>query len=253
MGRKRLCRVCGGKKEGPDYMKTKVALPPETDCPECEEFRNRGSRLTFVKVYVCPNCEKVTTIQMTAEEIKEHRFDFHWGSSDITPTSKVAMVKRAKKAQKKEEKSERITEEIFDKTVNTALDKLEEKWTELGFIKGFSVEQKQEYRETAKSIAVTPLQAFINKLTQCPEVHRVYLADPPNFAPHLVEKGWIIYELHIVPVGRPPYFKIEAIFGEVEKEGDAISEMIGDRVFLKITDKIHLVRIIESAYRLGHI
>lgn len=226
-GRPKKCPSCKNNMMGPDYQKTKVALPPETDCPECEEFRNRGSRLTFIKVYTCPECEKVITVQMTPKEIKAHRLDFHWGSSDITPKSKEKRIKRAKAARKQEQETTLITNTIVGKLDVPATVKV--------------------------NIVMSPLQQFINKLTQCPQVNRVYLTPPPNFAPHLLEKGWEIFELHIVPNGRPPYFEIEAIFAGVEKEEDAISEMIGERVFLKITDTIHLVRIIEQPERLGHI
>ena len=102
------------------------------------------------------------------------------------------------------------------------------------------------------SRSFTPLDDFLNRLRECPQVNRVYLTPPPNIGSHFKEKGWEILELHVVPIGRPPYFEIEKVFGTVPKAEDAISEMIRERAFLKVGN-VYLVRIIEQPIRLGHV
>lgn len=214
MGRKRLCPECRDKMNGPDYVKTKVPFPSDPNCPECEKFRVIGARLTFYKVYACATCNKIFPYIMTTEEIKKHRYDFHWGSVEPSRQLITQTIEKAKVVKRQEQETKKVIEMIKEKTA---------------------------------------LQKFMDQVNECPDVHNAYLTEPPNFAPHLKARGIIIKELHIVPIGRPPYWKLEAFFGTIEKEGDAISEMVGDRVFLKIDDKIRLVRFIESPARLGHI
>jgi len=91
------------------------------------------------------------------------------------------------------------------------------------------------------------LSIFMAKLREIPQVHVANLVYVP-VASHLKNLGWKILELHIVPKGRPPYFKIDELISKYEIVWEGISEIN----FLKVGDT-YLVRIIESPVMLGHI
>lgn len=212
-----ICSQCNKPMQGPELIKTKVPLPPITDCPQCEEFRRHGSRLTFVKIFSCVDCYRVVSEQMTSEEIKAHKFDFHWGSVDIKDDFKEKILNKAIKEKTESEKSEKLTKEVM---------------------------LEMEDREL--------LEMFLNKVKSCPNIHRVYLVDAPQ-APHMIAKGWKVIELHMVPIGRPPYFELEKTINKEVFVEDEISEMFGERAMIKIGEHIILVRIIENPVRLGHV
>lgn len=212
-----LCPDCSKEMLGPEYIKTRIPLPPVTDCPECEEFRKHGARLTFAKMFICVDCSKVITFQLTVDEIKAHRFEFHWGSIDIKEDFKEKVLKKAGEEEKVYKDAE--------KSVGGMIFKMND-------------------REL--------LDNFVKEVNECPDVHKVYLVSPQQ-APHMIEMGWIIIEVHIIPKGRPPYHNLETIFAKQKYIEEPVSEMFGERAMICVGEHIKIVRAIDNPIRLPHI
>lgn len=198
-------------------------MPRKKNCPDCGtpmegpsymKLRDE-SKVRFCRVYVCTKCEKMHDENMTPAETRVHFKEFNWGSTKLSPKLITDSIKDAKKDKSLTEESEKVIEKIEEKKV-------------------------------------APLIDMLNRLKECKCVYDAYVKDGRT-APHMLAKGWKIVELHVVPLGRPPYYEVENVFAGYPKEGDEISEMIGERIMLKLPDGIHVVRIIENAKRLGHV
>jgi len=257
MPKRKRCSQCQEDMELPEFMKTRIPLPPSTDCPECEERRKHIALLNFAKVYVCVHCGNMVVEKLSPSEIKKNKNKFHWGSMKMTPESTTKIMERAEKEHKEEEESKKITDEII-KIQPTVLIPEPPKIIPLTSEKAIPPISEKIIPLTTTTITIpltvtpplspNPLEVFMNKIKECIEVERAYLTEPPQ-ASHILEMGWKILELHVVPIDRPPYLELERLLSEMPHEWEGISELN----LIKVTDSIKIIMMVENPRRLPHV
>ena len=110
--------------------------------------------------------------------------------------------------------------------------------------------EREESKEIVKNTDETKLGELINALEDLPKVDRVFMALPRHRAKHLIDQGWNVLELHIVPCDRPPYIECENVIG---KFCEVVYEGISEVYFRKLGDQTYLVPIFEQPTQLPHI
>ena len=179
-------------------------------CKECDEKGGRGVRLQWIKVYPCSNCQNLLEVPMSLNEIIKYGKEVSWGPMK----SKTRMQEQLKKEMVKVKKENKEMNEILKETDETKLNEL------------------------------------VAALQELPKVNRVHITKPRHNAVHLVEMGWNVLELRIVPCDRPPYIECEKTIGKV---CEVVYEGISEVHFRKLGDKTYLVPIFEQPVQLPHI